>query len=105
MSGKNYPKDLNDAAIAALALGAKELFISDFQKHLPTDCANCGGVGYFVLFVATDGPFQAPSSPRRDGNVSHWYNGWYVGRNQCFSCPDCKGLGYVKPVFQQAEFA
>ena len=104
---RNYPKELNDAAIAAQALGAKLLLISEpAAKHLPNDCQNCGGTGIFVLFIGTDGPYQSPSSPRGDGRVSKSHeNAWYIGRNQTFSCPDCKGLGYRKQAFRQQEFA
>jgi hypothetical protein len=102
---KNYPGELNDAAITALAVGSSLLLISDSPQHLASDCENCGGSGIFVLFIATEGPYPSPSV-RSDGRVSKWHEGsWYIGRNQTFSCPDCKGFGSRKQVFRQQEFS
>jgi len=72
----------------------KACFVSEVQG-LPGDCPNCGGVGVLAIFLATEGPYQAPTAPyRSDKKTSHFHDGaWWVGKTSCFPCPDCKGLG------------
>lgn len=86
---KNFPLAMIEAAKLS-----KISFLSDVQPISPNDCKNCGGMGYFFLFLATDGPFQSPSVHK----VNKWHNeAWYVGETQSYKCPDCGGRGKVKP--------
>jgi hypothetical protein len=58
----------------------------------PNSCKNCGGLGHLYVFGASEGPYQNPTSPYRgDRKISKWHNG-------SFTCPDCKGLGYIEAV-------
>lgn len=87
-----FPEDLK---IAARQPFVKKAFISDIPRLLAGGCANCGGLGAFVLFLATDGPFEYPF-PKKD-KTSHWHDGkWWLGKSYEFACPVCRGLGYVE---------
>lgn len=87
---KHFPPEM----IQIAKLG-KMSFLSDCQPINPNDCINCGGMGVFVLFIATEGPYRQPANPyRKDEKTSKWYNGnWWVGESHSFVCPDCKGQG------------
>lgn len=97
---KNYPRDM-----IALATNpaAKLILFSDLPQAHVSDCANCGGMGFFNVFVASDGPFNEPYFPYNgtpeDHKTSHWYNGsWYAGKSYNFDCPDCRGQGRFKTI-------
>lgn len=97
---KHYPKDM-----IALATNpaAKLILLSDTQPTNVNDCANCGGLGLFNVFVATEGPFQEPAFPyngtMEDHKISHWFNGWWwSGKSYNFTCPDCHGAGRFKTI-------
>lgn len=99
---KNYPRDM-----IALATNpaAKLILFSDLPRAHMNDCANCGGMGFFNVFVASDGPFPEPGFPyngsAEDHKTSHWYNdSWWVGKSYNFTCPDCKGQGRYRMVSQ-----
>lgn len=114
----SYPAALIATARDAWRSGdTKTVLVSDiappterkgpFGEALPMDakwCVNCGGVGQFNLFIADEGPYQSPF--HRHNKVAHWHEGvWYIGKSTNFDCPICKGLGYIRKVFQQREFA
>lgn len=95
---KHFPKDM-----IALATNpaAKLILFSDLPKAHVTDCNNCGGLGFFNVFVASDGPFREPLFPYNgtyeDHKVSHWHDGgWWSGKSYNFPCPDCSGEGVKK---------
>lgn len=90
---KHFPPEMIAAARESYV---KKAFISDIHGHgLPGECENCGGLGTFVLFLATDGPYQEPL-PSKD-KTAHWYNNyWWMGKTYEFKCPDCQGLGYYR---------
>ena len=78
----------------------KAAFLSNIESKLPNDCQNCGGFGVLVVFIATEGPYQSPAAPyRADNKTSHWHDDkWWVGSSYSFPCPDCAGLGLIKPI-------
>lgn len=95
MAKKNFPRDM---IAVATNPSAKLILFSDLPTADVFDCENCGGMGFFNVFVATDGPFQEPMNPYNgtgeDHKTSHWYNDrWWIGKSYNFNCPDCKGDG------------
>jgi hypothetical protein len=92
---KKFPQELTSFVSSKIC---KIYFLMDLTDRGPENaCQNCGGLGVFHVFGATEGPFQTTTAPyRADGKVSKWHDGrWYVGNTVCFTCPDCKGLGYI----------
>ena len=68
-------------------------FISENTSPNPSDCKNCGGVGYLFLFVATGGPFRDPTQNK----VNHWSpEGWWTGKTQQALCPVCHNVRHVE---------
>ena len=102
---KHFSKELT-----LLVSTSKHAFLLECTDPGPQNsCKNCDGLGYHAVFIATEGPYQTPSAPYRgDGKVSKWHdNKWWVGNTVCFTCPNCKGLGYIEvkaPVYSQRPF-
>jgi hypothetical protein len=67
----------------------KAAWMSDNEPRIPSDCNNCGGLGFFAIFVASNGPYNYP--PQK--GVGH-YDGehWWQGVTYTDVCPVCKGL-------------
>ena len=77
---------------------AKLILFSDLPKAQLNDCENCGGLGFFNVFIASDGPFNEPAFPYNgkdtDHKTSHWHDGkWWVGKSYNFPCPVCRVMG------------
>jgi hypothetical protein len=94
---KNFSRDMINVATNP---SAKLILFSDLPCCTVNDCPNCGGLGFFNIFVASDGPFKEPMFPYNgssdDHKTSHWYNGyWWSGKSYNFPCPDCNGSGEV----------
>lgn len=89
---KHFPKDMLAMATQA---NFKLILFSDPAVTHEMDCTNCGGLGFFNVFFADEGPYLEPAAPyRSDGKVSHWHDErWFVGKSYCFTCPDCNGEG------------
>ena len=87
---KHFPADM---LAATRGIGIKLVLFTDNPSNDFMDCENCGGLGFFNVFLATEGPFEQPGFPyRKDMKISHWYNDrWWVGKSYNFTCPDCKG--------------
>lgn len=95
---KHFPPDMIAAAREPYV---KMAFISDPPLLNEDQCQNCGGLGVFILFLATDGPFR-DCFPMK-GKVSHGHDGhWWMGLSYVFKCPDCKGLGSIEREPQHA---
>ena len=67
-------------------------WVSDFSSSNPADCLNCGGTGWFVLSVATKGPFESPKGICKSEMIGGRLMWWPV-QTQTFPCPECKGSG------------
>jgi hypothetical protein len=66
-------------------------FVSENAQIKPTDCPNCGGVGFMYIFVATGGPFREVTGTK----INHWTReGWYTGETHSAVCPVCKAQEY-----------
>lgn len=68
----------------------KAAFVSEIKPMLPSECMNCGGLGFLATFVATEGPYKSPSPKHKE--ISH-FDGehWWVGETIAAECPVCKG--------------
>ncbi len=65
----------------------KAAWVSDYDGPNLTGCENCGGSGFFVLTIGTDGPFATPPPPKV---VSHYSNGkWWAVTSVISECPVC----------------
>jgi hypothetical protein len=68
--------------------GIKAAFVSENAPLLPSDCENCGGLGFLSTFVASDGPFKSPSAT----GANHYDDGkWWKGSTYTAVCPVCHG--------------
>jgi hypothetical protein len=66
--------------------GIRAAFVSENISLLPSDCQNCGGLGFLSTFVASEGPYNSPSVK----GVSHYSDGkWWVGTTYAAVCPVC----------------
>ena len=100
---KHFPSDM---LLAASQNGMKLILFSDIVPSGLQDCINCGGIGFFNVFFATEGPYQQPAAPyRSDGKISHWHNDrWWVGKSYNFTCPDCQGEGMTNIPREPARY-
>jgi hypothetical protein len=96
--------------------GLKAAFVSEIKPSRESDCKNCGGIGTFVIFLATEGPYDYPPNgvveKARNGIpakqiIAKYVNGkWWGGKSVEEACPVCHGLciepGYLaKPIRQR----
>lgn len=83
---KRFPQELQNLWRQP---GIKAAFISENEPLLEEDCPNCGGLGLFSTFIATNGPFNNPSAK----GVNHFADGkWWVGQTFTAPCPVCGGV-------------
>ena len=115
VDGIYYPVEFRTLA---KAIDVKWFRVSDIQAILPSDCKNCGGVGWLGIFVSKRGPFKSPGHPYGE-ETSKWdqetyagQGGWWVGKTFTLPCPVCLGSGSsekkgtpgVKPQAVQATY-
>ena len=95
---KQFPEEMLKTIKAAQVTGKVKLilFSDPDTPNLTRDCHNCCGLGFFHVFIASEGPYQLPAAPY-SGLVSHWHDRkWWVGQSYSFKCPKCEGLGYIR---------
>ena len=90
---KTFPREIQETI---RRVNPKAAFISEIELLNPTECQNCGGVGFFALFLASKGPFQTPAAPYNSNRESSHFDetagkngGWWVGTTYTFPCPEC----------------
>lgn len=85
---KRFPPEIDQLLKAP---NVRAAFISEFVSTNSTDCPNCGGRGFFYIFLVTIGPMNNPVSGR--DIITHWADGkWWGGKGYEFDCPICQAL-------------
>ena len=90
----------------------KGAFVSIIEPVSKKDCANCGGIGTMVIFLATEGPFDFVPSGKgiiaKSVNISG-VDKWFGGKHVEDMCPVCKGTGrdpsYVEQPAVKREYS
>ena len=75
--------------------GVKAAFVSEAAPLQPSGCANCGGSGRMITFIAKAGPFKTPSIT----GINKYHNGaWWQGENFSALCPVCQDEGKITEI-------
>jgi hypothetical protein len=84
-NNKVYPRELKELATTK---SHKSIFWGEFTPLRPSDCDNCGGMGFMSCFIAYVGPFN--HTPAEHKLSIHWDNGkWWIGQAFSAPCPVC----------------
>jgi DNA replication protein DnaC len=81
------PKDADADAREAIANG-KSWFVCN-PRGFPSDCPNCGGLGYLWLRFVVGGPYRTPPPTVRPQTSTWIDNGWYIVESKTYPCPAC----------------